>query len=62
MEPNLNEIGDYDTLEGDKKKVVWVVVATGIALGILFSVLNALYGTPKDSIPIEKKAAQMPMQ
>ncbi len=62
MEPNLNQIGDYNTLKGEKKKVVWIVIATGVAVGILFSVVNALYGTPKDTIPIEKKAARMPLQ
>lgn len=44
-EPRLEDIGDYDRLTGEKKRVVWTVIAVGLAIGVVFAVADNIYGT-----------------
>ena len=52
-EPRVEDIGDYDTLKGEKKKIVWSVIAVGILLGTIYVVVNNIYGSVNDQIKIE---------
>jgi len=54
MEPSLESIDDYNGLKGEKKRVVWAVLATGVIFGSIIGVVNYFYGTPSDSIKTEK--------
>ena len=41
-EPRLEDIGDYNTLKGEKKKVVWAVILAGLLMGVIYAyVANA---------------------
>ena len=53
MEPSLENIGDYDGLKGEKKRVVWAVIAAGVLFGSIVGAVNYFYGTPSDSIKTE---------
>ena len=51
-EPTLESIGDYETLQGSKRKVVWSVVIVGLIIGAMFAFLNSSYGTVDDKLQI----------
>ena len=61
MEPSLEEIGDYNGLKGEKKRIVWAVLAAGIILGSIIGIVNYFYGTPSDSIKTEN-VGKVPLQ
>lgn len=61
MEPSLEQIGDYDGLKGEKKRIVWAVIVAGIIFGTIVGVVNYLYGTPSDSIKTEN-VGKIPLQ
>jgi len=49
-EPTLQDISDYDTLKGEKKKVVWTVVIAGLLLGSIYVVAMKTYTNSDDNI------------
>ena len=53
MEPSLENIGDYDGLKGEKRRVVWAVIVAGVLFGSIVGAVNYFYGTPSDSIKTE---------
>lgn len=53
MEPSLQNIEDYDTLKGEKRRIVFAVLAAGIIFGTIVGVANYFYGDPGDSIKTE---------
>jgi len=42
-EPRLEDIDDYDTLKGKKKKVVWIDIIVGLVLGAIYSIAYNMY-------------------
>jgi len=42
-ETRLEDIDDYDTLKGKKKKVVWIVIIVGLVLGAIYSIAYNMY-------------------
>lgn len=52
-EPRLEDIGDYNTLKGEKKKVVWAVVIASLIIGSIYVIASKSYDTVDDSIKIE---------
>jgi len=62
MEPTLENISDYDTLKGEKKKVVYAVIIIGLVIGAVIAVLGGVYGHPKDSIGVSEKIKAMPVK
>lgn len=40
MEQKLENIEDYNTLRGQKKRIVWTVIVVGLLLGALFTYLD----------------------
>ena len=48
-EPRLEDIGDYNTLQGEKKRVVWTVIIVGILLGVVYTFVNNNYGSVNDA-------------
>ncbi len=60
-EPRLEDIGDYDTLKGEKKKVVLAVIFAGLLMGIIYSVAYSIYDKD-DAIDIEERIKVMPVR
>ena len=61
-EPTLKDIGDYNTLSGEKKRVVIAVVLAGLIIGAAFGIAKFVYDGPKDSINIEQSIRTMPVK
>ena len=60
-EPRLEDIGDYNTLKGEKKKVVWAVVLAGLFMGIIYSfVYNA--NDADDRIQVQDSIKTVPVR
>ena len=59
MEPTLESISDYDTLKGDKKKTVWMVVIIGLLIGVGYTIAYKVF-TPKDAIPVKEAFVTQP--
>jgi len=60
-EPRLEDIGDYDTLKGQKKKTVWAVIVSGLILGLLYLVAYSIYDNHEDTIEVSKTLKKVPM-
>jgi hypothetical protein len=54
-EPRLEDIGDYDTLKGQKKKIVWIVIITGLIIGAMYVVAYNIYDNKDDTIEVKEK-------
>ena len=48
-EPRLQDIGDYNTLSGEKRRIVWAVVIAGLIIGTIYLAARA-YFVPNDII------------
>jgi hypothetical protein len=61
-EPRLEDIGDYDTLKGEKKKVVWTVIVGALLVGVLYVVAYSYYDKSDDSIKVEETIKTIPVK
>jgi len=61
-EPTLETIEDYNTLKGEKKKIVWAVVLVGLVIGAIYVVAGNVYATPADSIQTEDSIKNIPLK
>ncbi|MCD6259150.1 MAG: hypothetical protein J7J31_06050 [Helicobacteraceae bacterium] len=61
-EPRLEDIGDYDTLKGEKKKVVWTVIVGALLVGVLYVVAYSYYDQEDDSIKVEETINTIPVK
>ncbi|WP_297443846.1 hypothetical protein [Sulfurimonas sp.] len=59
-EPKLEDIGDYDTLKGEKKTIVWTVVIVGLLIGVAYVIAYNVYGNTDDSIKVKDKITVVP--
>ena len=59
-EPRLEDIGDYNTLKGEKKKVVWAVILAGLLMGIIYSISYSVYDNKDDAINIKDSITVVP--
>lgn len=48
-EPRLQDMGDYNTLSGEKRRIVWAVIIAGLIIGSIFYIAKAIY-VPNDAI------------
>ena len=62
MEPSLENISDYNTLSGEKKRVVWAVVVAGLVLGGIYSVASMIYDNPQGSIQTTETIHKIPIR
>lgn len=59
-EPTLETIGDYNTLAGEKRRVVRAVILSGLIIGTLYVIVaNSYVGDTHDKLPAVNAA--MPM-
>ncbi|HEX5623568.1 MAG TPA: hypothetical protein VFX57_03905 [Sulfuricurvum sp.] len=61
-EPNLRDLEDYNTLKGEKKRIVWIVIIAGLAIGALLVAAKSYYGTVEDSIPVQESIGKVPLK
>lgn len=61
-EPRLEDIGDYTSLKGEKKKVVWAVILAGLLLGVIYMVAYNVYDNKEDTIVTEETYKKVPMR
>ncbi|MDA3909639.1 MAG: hypothetical protein PF437_11190 [Sulfurimonas sp.] len=58
-EPTLESIDDYNTLSGEKKKVVWAVVIAGLIMAVVYAVVVSFYNN-EEPTSIDKSYKQVP--
>ena len=61
-EPRLEDIGDYNTLKGEKKKVVWAVVLAGLLMGVIYTIAYSIYDNKEDNIKVEESIKKIPLR
>ncbi len=61
-EPTLSSIEDYNTLKGEKKRIVWAVILGGLIIGAILAGVKYYYGEAKDTIPVEKTIGKVPVK
>ncbi|ADN09473.1 hypothetical protein [Sulfurimonas autotrophica] len=60
-EPKLEDIGDYNTLKGEKKRIVWAVIIAGLLLGVIYMIANKVYNDKGDAIPVKDEITVVPL-
>ena len=61
-EPRLEAIEDYDTLKGEKKRVVWAMVLAGFIIGAIYVVASSLLTNGDDAIQTQESLKNIPMK
>jgi len=59
-EPRLQDIGDYNTLTGEKRRIVWAVIIAGLIIGSIY-VFASAYFAPSDKINTNDPITKVPM-
>jgi len=60
-EPNLRNIDDYYTLQGEKKKVIGAIIIASIIMSIVYAVAVSL-NTHEEPTSIDKTFQKVPMR
>jgi uncharacterized integral membrane protein len=60
-EPTLENIDDYNTLKGEKKKVVWAVIMAGILMGVIYSVAYSMNNVD-DALEVKDSIKTIPVR
>ena len=58
-EPRLQDMGDYNTLKGEKRRIVWAVIIAGLVIGSIYLVARA-YFIPDDMIQVNDPITKVP--
>jgi len=61
-EPTLSDIEDYNTLKGQKKRIVWAVIISGLIIGAIFLAAKSYYGEVDDSLPASDAITKVPLK
>ncbi|MDY0116989.1 MAG: hypothetical protein RBR59_05380 [Sulfurimonadaceae bacterium] len=61
-EPRLQDIEDYDTLKGDKKKVVWTVIIVGVLMAVAYAFAYSYFDDTKEAIKVEESIKTIPLK
>lgn len=62
MEPTLQSIGDYETLNGKKRRTVVAVVLSGLIVGGIYATVANLFSSVDDALPTSDKIAKIPLK
>ena len=60
-EPTLENIDDYDTLKGEKKKVVWAVIMAGLFMGVIYTVVYSMNDVD-DALVVQERIKTIPVR
>jgi len=58
-EPRLQDIGDYNTLTGEKRRIVWAVVIAGLIMASVYGAAR-VYFVPDDIISTNDPITKVP--
>ena len=61
QEPRLEDMGDYNTLKGEKKSIVWAVIIAGLLIGTVYMIAYKIYNNKADMIPVKDEITVMPL-
>lgn len=59
-EPRLEDIEDYTTLKGEKKKVVIAVIFAGLIMGLVYTIASSVYDNRENTIEIKESIDKLP--
>jgi len=60
QEPRLEDMEDYNELQGEKKRIVWRVIIAGLFVGLLYVVASDMFSKVDDAIETDDKVHSMP--
>ena len=60
-EPTLESIEDYDTLKGEKKRVIWAVIIASLIIGVIYVVASSVYDQVEPT-SVDKTLKTVPMR
>jgi len=58
-EPRLEDMSDYNTLSGEKRRIVWAVILAGLIIGSIYLAARA-YFVPADMIQTDDAVTKVP--
>lgn len=58
-EPRLQDMGDYNTLAGEKRRIFWAVVLAGLIIGTIYLAAR-MYFVPDDMIKTDDSIVNVP--
>jgi len=61
-EPTLKTIEDYNTLKGQKKRIVLAVIISGLMMGGIILAAKTFLQQPEDAIEIKQSIGTIPVQ
>jgi hypothetical protein len=61
-EPRLEDIEDYNTLKGEKKKVVLAVILAGLLMGVIYVLAYKVFDNKEENLPVEQSLNKIPMK
>ena len=62
QEPTLQTIDDYDTLKGEKKRIVWAVIIAGLIIGSAYVIASKVFSRVDGSYPVQEKIKNIPVK
>jgi hypothetical protein len=61
-EPRLEDIEDYNTLKGEKKKIVFAVILAGLLMGLIYILVYKVFDNKEENLPVTQSANKIPMK
>jgi len=61
-EPRLEDIEDYNTLKGEKKKIVFAVILAGLLMGLLYVLVYEVFDNKEENLPVAQSINKIPMK
>ncbi|MBA3026896.1 MAG: hypothetical protein FP820_10920 [Sulfurimonas sp.] len=61
-EPRLEDIEDYNTLEGEKKKIVLAVILAGLLMGVVYVFAYKVFDNKDENLTVEQSINKIPMK
>ncbi|MBD3824062.1 MAG: hypothetical protein IE916_06095 [Epsilonproteobacteria bacterium] len=61
-EPRLENIEDYNTLKGEKKRVVLTVILAGLIIGVIYAIAFNVYDNKEDTIEVQETVKRIPLR
>ena len=58
-EPRLEDMGDYNTLKGEKRRIFWAVIVAGLIIGTIYLAARS-YFVPNDMIETKDEIVKVP--